>query len=342
MSNINDAHVLNILSSILGEYKHTTNDDYAFKCPFCGKITYKKKLEIDIHTGKWHCWVCNMKGTSIFQLLRKLRVSNGIINDISKYIRDIDYIFNDTDNKDKHITDLIYDKLNTVMHNQQQVSEYIIPGVVLPDEFRPLFIKNNASFEYNNAIAYLSHRNITLKQIIRYNIGYCESGRYEKRIIIPSYDDHGFLNYFTARAYYINNSYRYMNPTASRDIIPFDLYINWKKPIILCEGFFDAIAIGDNAIPLLGKSITPKLKRKIIDNHVTDIYICLDNDAKKQSLKYCENLLLGNDLLVDNKNIYLVQLNGKDPSEIGHDNIRNIINNTEPLTFEQLVKNKLQ
>ena len=47
---------------------------------------------------------------------------------------------------------------------------------------------------------------------------------------------------------------------------------------MLCEGVMDAMAIQWNAIPLFGKTLPPKLQQKIIENHVTDIYIALDND----------------------------------------------------------------
>ena len=41
----------------------------------------------------------------------------------------------------------------------------------------------------------------------------------------------------------LENQEKYKNPDVSRDIIPFELFINWDLPIILCEGLFDAIAI---------------------------------------------------------------------------------------------------
>ena len=92
-------------------------------------------------------------------------------------------------------------------------------------------------------------------------------------VIIPSYDEKGELNYFSTRAFLMDAFQKFKNPPISRDIIPFDLYINWDLPIILCEGMFDAIAIRRNAIPLLGKNIQTKLMRKIIEKNVKEIYI---------------------------------------------------------------------
>ena len=69
------------------------------------------------------------------------------------------------------------------------------------------------------------------------------------------------------------------------------ILINWNQPIILCEGAFDAIAIRRNAIPILGKSLSPSLMKKIITSKVKDIYIALDKDAQKDALEIAENLL---------------------------------------------------
>ena len=87
---------------------------------------------------------------------------------------------------------------------------------------------------------------------------------YQNRIIIPSYDSDGQLNYFVGRDFYKSNM-KYKNPPIPKDIIGFDLYVDWDEPIILCEGVFDAMAIKNNSIPLFGKTILPKLYSKIVE-----------------------------------------------------------------------------
>ena len=47
------------------------------KCPKCGKHTsQKKKLVIKIDDGKFHCWVCGLKGSNISYLFRKYAPSH--------------------------------------------------------------------------------------------------------------------------------------------------------------------------------------------------------------------------------------------------------------------------
>ena len=154
-------------------------------------------------------------------------------------------------------------------------------------------------------------------------------------IILPTYDDKGVLNYFTARSFEKQPYAKYRNPEASRNIIPNEYLINWKIPIILCEGMFDAIAIKRNAIPLLGKNIQSNLMKKLVTSVVEKIYIALDQDAIKQALYFCEKLMS------EGKEVYLVDLQDKDPSEMGFVNFTKLIQKTSPLTYSGLVERKL-
>jgi DNA primase len=154
-------------------------------------------------------------------------------------------------------------------------------------------------------------------------------------VIIPSYDNNGKLNYFTARSFEKDPYVKYRNPETSRDIIPFELFVNWDLPIILCEGPFDAIAIKRNVIPLFGKNIQPTLMKKLVESKVQKIYIALDTDALKQALGFCEQLLdIG-------KEVYLVEMQGKDPSEMGFENFTKLIQTVSPLTQYNLMEKKL-
>ncbi len=134
----------------------------------------------------------------------------------------------------------------------------------------------------------------------------------------------GSLNYFTARNFDKNSPIKYKNPDVTRDIIGLEHFINWNVPIILCEGMFDAIAIKRNSIPLLGKTIQKSLMKKLINSTVQKIYIALDKDAIKQALTFCE------ELLNEGKEVYLVELQDKDPSEMGFENFTKLIQTTQP------------
>jgi len=186
-----------------------------------------------------------------------------------------------------------------------------------------------------HAIAYLKKRRISKYDILKYNIGFCKKGLYKNMIIIPTYDADGRLNYFTARSFEKEPYVKYRNPSASRNIIPNEHLINWNVPVVLCEGLFDAIAIKRNAIPLLGKNIQNSLMKKIVTSVVDKIYIALDRDAIKQALKFCEKLM------AEGKEVYLVDMQDKDPSEMGFENFTQLIQKTVPLTYYNLMEHKL-
>ena len=44
----------------------------------CGGVLllshHKPKLQVNIQTGKWHCWVSNQGGHNLFQLLKKVNL----------------------------------------------------------------------------------------------------------------------------------------------------------------------------------------------------------------------------------------------------------------------------
>ena len=140
------------------------------------------------------------------------------------------------------------------------------------------------------------------------------------------------MNYFVSRAYYEADKYKHKNPKVSKDIIGFDLTINWSQPIVLCEGAFDAIAIKRNAIPLFGKIIQPALQKKIIEQRVKDIYICLDADAIRNALTIAQRFM------DEGLNVYFIELQDEDASDLGFERITEIIEQTGVMTFEQLMQ----
>ena len=212
----------------------------------------------------------------------------------------------------------------------------ILESINLPKEFKPLIELTKSDIKGRQALAYLKNRGVSKADILRYNIGYCDGGVYDYMIIIPSYSHEGSLNYFVARNYNPHSPVKYKNPPMSKDTVPFELFINWSSPLILVEGMFDALAVKRNAIPLLGKHIQRELMKKIVTSQVQKIYIALDKDAQKDAVKFCEQLMN------EGKEIYLVDLEDKDPSEMGFKAITHLIQNTLPLNQYDLMAKKLE
>ena len=303
--------LINLVNSVVGTGKRTARGNQAHSCPYCNH--HKPKLEINFSENKkgynpWHCWVCNKKGTRISSLFKQCKASPEKFEELFKLIG-----------------------------NEREFKSTVTTTTLkLPEEYKKFKDITSSNIEGRQALSYLKHRGITQDDIDKYNIGYCSSGRYAKMVIIPSYDSMGEMNYFTARSFEKDAYTKYRNPETSRDIIPFEMFINWDLPLVLCEGPFDAIAIKRNAIPLLGKNIQSNLMKKIVTSTVRKIYIALDQDARKQALNFAEKFIN------EGKEVYLVELEGKDPSEMGFFQFTNLIQKTFPLTQYDLMEKKLQ
>lgn len=304
-----------LLDQVLGYGEKASKSNRKYHCPFPDCPTYgthKKKLEVDILTdsegsNKWACWVCGSRGRTVRSLLRKIGVSPDILKQLSTIIVK-------TDRED------------------EDVAEF---DGVLPAEYKFLLDAKPYDILAKHAMIYLKKRGVTEQDIIKYQIGYCEEGKYAERIIMPSFDANGKINFFVGRSFDPEVKLKYKYPQASRDIIPFEMYINWDIPVVLCEGGFDMLAIKRNAIPLLGKSITPKLMKKLVEAKIKKVYIALDNDAIVMALKHCETLLsLG-------KKVYLVEMKDKDPSSMGFEAFLSLIQTVQPLTLDKLLKYKM-
>jgi DNA primase len=129
--------------------------------------------------------------------------------------------------------------------------------------------------------------------------------------------------------------FKYKNPEASKDIVFFENLINWDQPIILCEGAFDAMSIRRNAVPILGKSLSPALWKRILTGKLTDIYIALDTDAQVQALEIAEKLIAAG------FRVFLIELSGKDPSEMGFKQFTELVQNAAELDFTKIMMQKL-
>ncbi len=299
--------LITLLEKVLYKSYQMKNGESAFHCPFCNH--HKKKLQVNCETQKWHCWVCNTGGHKIGILLRKINAPKQIISEVLKLLGDYKGVKNEKEEK----------------------TEY---DVSLPQCYQPLWKKSDDPL-YKNAIHYLKRRGIGGIDILRYSMGFCTSNGYSNRIIIPSYDADGKLNYFIARDMFPNSKLKYKNPPMSKDTVCFEMFINWNEPIVLVEGVFDAIAIRNNAIPLLGKFPSKTLVMRLVEKKVKKIYIALDEDARQDAIKLSKFLM---DYGIET---YLLNMKDKDPSELGFTKFWEIANETKQSKFSDIIKGRL-
>lgn len=302
----------NILEQFLGKSKHELDESYQlqFPCPKCieekgEKEHHKYNLEVNLIKGVFHCWACsqidNEMHGSILKLI-KLYGNDDILRDYKLTLKSL---------QTSKLYQLSFQEGDFNIEFKQNLST----NIQLPDIYK--------SFDFtetNQAMKYLLDRGINKNIITKYRIGYTTYSPTDKknssRIILPSFNEYGELNYWTGRDY-TNLSYRqkYFNPIVERKNIIFNEYhIEWDADITLVEGPFDHIVV-PNSIPLLGKSLSQDflLYQKLMTNANAHVNIFLDGDAFSNVKKIYK--LLNHDKLY-NKIRYIPVNENLDPSNI--------------------------
>jgi hypothetical protein len=246
---------------------HVSRDgsDCAVPCPNC-KTPDKKKLSINVETWKYHCWVCGIKGSNLRSVLKEYFSPETVSAFRERFGGNEDEI----------------------------VSESIpVDVVTMPEGVIPVAMVANAKNpNYRACYNYLMKRGLTERDLWYWKICVSKENRFERRVIIPSFDSDGDLNYYVSRSIDKDTKPRYINSKANKTEIIFnDLMIDWTQPISIVEGVFDAINLGQNAIPILGSYLpqTAALFAKIVANN-SSVVLALDPDVQDKSHKIASDL----------------------------------------------------
>jgi hypothetical protein len=231
--------------------------EVAFVCPKPDCRKDRKKLAVNLVSDAFHCWICGFAGRSLVPLLR-----HGRQEDLEEYV--------------------------SSKEREPERVEHHDP-VVLPPEFEPLW-KPGLGLIRARAESYLKARGATLDDVVRMRLGFCEAGKLSGRVVFPSYGSSSSLDFVLGRTF-VDDLPKYLNGGRySKDIVFNETLIDWRSPVTLVEGPFDSLIAGWNSIPLLGKSILPKLRQKLIVSGV-DVFVALDLDAKRDGLRLIERLI---------------------------------------------------
>jgi len=304
---------ISILKDILGYYSREGTNQLLFKCPSCNH--HKRKLSINIGKGLFKCWVCDWSGRNLYKILRRF----GTYHQKQTWRRF------DQQTDINHFAEKLFGSEEPA--EQQKIN--------LPAGFISLA---NASLPSTSAypLNYLESRGITKKDILKWKIGYCSRGEYSSRIVVPSFDLDGDVNYYIGRTY-TSSWPKYTNPKISKNIIFNHLYLDFDEDIVLVEGIFDAIKAGYNSVPLLGSTITENsaLFREIVRNDAP-VYLALDSDAKKKANKLIK-LFLKYDIEIYNIDVTPYD----DVGEMSKEEFTNRKNSADFITVDNYLMNRI-
>lgn len=262
--------LIDLLRDFLGNEKqhYESKGQISFDCPVCSmekgedKGDGKGNLEINYYRHVYKCWACGE--------------SHGTQGPLGKLF-------------DRFATKKQKKLYNLVKPEEQKQEEKKKIRLRLPEGFMSFKDSNPKFIPHIEALRYLTSRGITEEIIEKFKIGYTVSGDFAYRIIVPSYNLQGELNYFVARAW-VNKKMKYKNPAVPKDEIIFnESMIDWEKDIFLVEGVFDSFFL-ENSVCMLGKKISALLFETLYNKAQGNIIVCTDGDAWVDGLKIYHEL----------------------------------------------------
>ncbi len=229
--------IKNVFHDVRG---HLRSEQLQVNCPKCqeraGLSEPDGKFNLEVNTSKrvFQCWKCDPQ-------------FSGSIGKLIKYFG-------------THIDYELYKSMASSYHDYVYLEDEdeFLP-TFLPYKFIPFSEMDKNNEEHLEAHSYLLlNRGLTNEIINNFKLGFCIEGKYRKRVIIPSYDKNGKVNYFVARSYEKGNKKPYDNPKQNKNLIFNEYFINFDSLVFLVEGVFDMFTL-PNSIPLLGKKINETL-----------------------------------------------------------------------------------
>jgi DNA primase len=284
--------------------------NYAIKCFICNDSRAgKKKLIVRLDDGRYHCWVCGAKGTNVLRLIARFRP------DLVEGIKGIEY------------------KMPLGTRSEERIKLSLPKGTVV------LGLKGKTSDpDLKAAYKYLTKRGFSRKDMLRWRLMSCSTGSFRRRVIVPSFDSEGNLNYYVARTIDSAKKMKYRNADVSKEEVIFnEVDLDWEKEIILVEGVFDAMKCPENTVPVLGSSLSKKSNLlKMITRYQTPCLVSLDPDMKHKAYKLA-------DLLVSSGCTVRVSFapHGRDLGELSKEEVSSLISDAIPYNDMMRITHKI-
>ena len=245
--------------------------NFDVRCPICAPTDpTKKKLSIRTDNGANHCWVCGWRSRSIVPLVRKYGTQ--------RQMEAVKAVFGSSGFTSQIVT-----------------GEREKPPLTLPNDFKLLTLAPTNDPDIKAVWRYIVSRGLSESDAWYFKFGVSNDPRWKRRVIMPSFDVMGKLNYFTARAIDPDRKPKYDNPDVDRTPVVFnEVNVDWSSPLVLCEGPFDLVKCPQNSVPMLGSDLDERheLFARILTND-TPVLLAMDGDmwntkTPKVYKKLCE------------------------------------------------------
>jgi DNA primase len=253
---------IRFIESVFGAGKLAANSrNFDVKCPLpeCSSgDKSKKKLSILVEDDRCHCWTCGYRGHTLAPLIRKY----GSREQLLEY-------------RDRFMPEEEAKRFSLVDDKEPE-------KLKLPHDFQLLAKASLHDPDTRAAWKYIEKRGLSRHDVWYFKLGVSNEPRWIRRVIMPSFNANGELNHFVGRAIDDRRRPKYDNPDVKKLPIVFnEINVDWSQRLVICEGPFDLVKCGENAVPLLGSDLNEesRLFNMIVANN-TPIALALDNDMR--------------------------------------------------------------
>ena len=243
--------------------------DLRVNCPFCvdrvGKMDEQHKLHISLRKEVVHCFRCDYSA-SWWKFV-------GAITGLA-YIDVFSELYVRPEVKTFQSLRRVWDDKGI---------NYSVPAFKLPEGFQGLCSGAKDILSVTSR-AYLRKRGFGKSVWRKHNLGVAAGQGW--RVIIPIEDD-----YWQGRGLFNWISPKYINPTVeSRHCIFNSGALKRYDEVVVCEGAFSAMSVGDNAIALIRKKAITEQVTRLVESNVSRFILTIEPDAFR-SVDYLANIL---------------------------------------------------
>lgn len=251
-------------------------DELRVNCPYC--IDDKQHMYISTILQTCHCFKCGTSASWVSLAMSVLQCTYWVaLGELYHKPRMVDF---------------------TAVFNGKQVT--MLKAVTLPDGFANILNADTPTARL--AYRYVIRRSFTDRHISYYNLGVSPSVSY--RLIIPIEGE-----YWQGRRLYEWMEPKYLNPAnPAKDAIFNSQALDLYEEVVVCEGAFSAMAVGENAVALIGKECPNEKADRLMAASVKRYILTVEPEAIPEMSK------LANKLYKAGKEVELWYYNG-DPAE---------------------------
>lgn len=234
---------------------------------------HKRHLYIFVENGDFRCFKSGERGDFVW-LVKKVKKVKGFRNEVERFILNNYYSIKEDD---------LVKKVKS-LESQKRSKGAKLNAIELPEGTFPL---NRETPINKKFFIYLDGRGITREMIRKFRMGYCVSGNYSNRIIIPVYDNRKIV-YFMSRDITGKSKRKYLNPSREEvkgngtGAIVFNIdSVKAGDTVVITEGVFNAFhKTEDNVVlcSIFGKSVLFNQLRKILAKKPSALVVAYDND----------------------------------------------------------------